>query len=86
MINGNPRIANKVALLLAFAATAEINVNVIEKPKLPKKIANKNIPVSRTGLPTNKLNAAYDNKLKLMSKIVLYNILERITDCGLTKV
>ncbi len=39
---GNPKIAIKVALLLDFEAMAEINVNVIENPILPRKIANQN--------------------------------------------
>ena len=34
-MTGKPKIANNVALLFAFAAIAEIKVNVIEKPKLP---------------------------------------------------
>ena len=36
MITGNPKIAISVALLSAFEEIADINVNVIENPKLAK--------------------------------------------------
>ena len=43
MTNGKLKIAIKVLLLSVFPAMAEIKVKVIEKPKLAKKIAKKNI-------------------------------------------
>lgn len=56
MTIGKPKIAIKLALLSAFEEIAEINVNVIENPKLAKNIATKNNCKSRTGLPKTKLN------------------------------
>ena len=64
IIIGKLKIAINVALLLAFAEIAEIKVNVIEKPMLPKNNAVKNSTLFLTGFPATKLNTAKDKKDK----------------------
>ena len=86
MIMGKPKIAIRLALLLALDAIADINVNVIENPKLAKNIAKKNKLLSRTGLPITKLNMPYAKKLNNNSNKVLYSILEMMMAIGLTSV
>ena len=42
MTNGKLKMAIRVALLLVLAEMAEMNVKVIENPRLPRKIAVRN--------------------------------------------
>ena len=56
-MTGKLRIAINVAAWLAFAAMAEMNVNVIEKPRLPSRSVPKKSGTFFTGLPATRPNA-----------------------------
>ena len=81
---GKLKIAIKVALLLALAAMEEINVNAMEKPKLPKKSTNKKSQGSFTGLPATNPYTPNAIRVKTNNKTVLYAILANNKVTGLT--
>ena len=80
---GKLKIAMSVALLLAFAAMPDINVNVIANPMLDNKMAIENCQISFTGFPATKLKTIKVNVLSNKSSKILYKIFAVITAIGL---
>ena len=79
---GKLKMAMSVALLLAFAAMPDINVNVMAKPILDNKMAIENCQISFTGLPATKLKTKNVKVLSNKSNKILYKILAVITAIG----
>ena len=86
MTTGKPMIAMRVALLLALAAIAAMNVNAIEKPTLPKNNISAKRPTSLTMFSVKKDMATKVSMLMSPSKSVLYNIFERMIAVGCARV
>ena len=75
-------MAVNVALLFVLEAIAEVNVKMVEIPKLPKSKTTENKLMFSTGLPSSTLKSKSVKAAITNCKIALNSIFERIMACG----